>query len=412
MDGVRSRWAPLAGFVLVSSANQMAWLTFAPLATGAAQHYGTSDSTIGLLSEVFPLVYVLGAMPASRALDRSLRGWLCAGALLNLLGTVARLGGTSRSGLPWVLFGQIMVAAAQPLLLNSVVALARRYLKPADRPMGIAIGSAGTFFGFVLALVTGGALGVTRINFLLVMGAAYALLGAVAMVVALARTPRPFEVEGPTAAEVPERGGVWSDTRSLWSDPVMRGLAYFVFVGFGAFVALVTWAQPLLQPAGVSTATVDTLLTVMMLGGVVSSAALPPLVARWGRQLVFLVVAGVATIVACLLLAFLPGVASASVALVLTGLLLLPGMPVVLELGERLSAAGAAAGAGLLWLAGNAGGIVVAGLLSAVQGTPWLAFSVLAMVIALAVPVAMGLRGRLNAPLGLPAVDRSRAGTE
>src|SRR5579862_7021578 len=221
MERVRSRWAPLAGFVLVSSANQMAWLTFAPLATGAAHHYGTSDSTIGLLSEVFPLVYVLGAIPASRALDRSLRGWLCAGALLNLLGAVARLGGTSRSGLPWVLCGQLLVAAAQPLLLNSVVALARRYLRPSDRPIGIAIGSAGTFLGFVLALVTGGALGVTRINFLLVMGAAYALLGAVAVVLTLARTPETFVDED--AARDRARLG----TRALWADPVMRGLAYF-----------------------------------------------------------------------------------------------------------------------------------------------------------------------------------------
>lgn len=392
MEGVRSRWAPLAGFVLVSSANQMAWLTFAPLASGAAQHYGTSDSTIALLSEVFPLVYVLGAIPASRALDRSLRGWLCAGALLNALGALARLGGTNRSGLPWVLLGQVMVALAQPLLLNSVVALARRYLAPADRPVGIAVGSAGTFLGFVLALVTGSALGVGRLNVLLVIGALYALVGAVAIVLALARVPGAF------AGDAPPGGRGWAEARALWADPVMRGLAYFVFVGFGAFVGLVTWVQPLLQPSGVSTSTVDALLIAMMLGGVASSATLPPVVARRGRQLAFLVVAGVSAIVACLMLAFVPGVASATVALVLTGLLLLPGMPVVLELVERLSAAGAAAGAGLLWLAGNAGGIVVAALVDGVQHTPWLAFCVLAMVVALGIPVAVNLRGRLPGP--------------
>jgi hypothetical protein len=82
---------------------------------------------------------------------------------------------------------------------------------------------------------------------------------------------------------------------------------------------------------------------------------------------------------------------------VLTGLLLLPGMPVMLEVAERSSVAGAAAGAGFLWLAGQAGGIVVAGLVDAVQGTPWLAFTVLAVVILLAVPTAVRLRGRLAA---------------
>jgi predicted MFS family arabinose efflux permease len=396
MDGARSRWAPLAGFALISSANQMAWLTFAPLATGAAQRFGTSGSTIGFLSEVFPLVYVIGAVPASKVLNRSLRKWLCAGALMTALGALVRIGGTSPSGLAWVLVGQLMVAAAQPLLLNSVVALARRYLRPADRPAGIAIGSAGTFLGFVLALSTGDLLGIGRLNLLLVIGAAYAAVGAIATVVALARSPI---APAHTRAEPP---AAWDEIRRLWSDPVLRGLAYFVFVGFGAFVALVTWAQPLLLASGVSATTTDTLLTLMMLGGVATSAALPPLVARRGRQLRFLVVAGASAIAACLLLAFAPSTASAAVALVLTGAMLLPGMPVVLQLGERMAAAGAAAGAALLWLAGNAGGIVVAALIDLVQGRPWLAFTVLAMVIALAIPTAPSLQGHLSQRLRAP----------
>jgi predicted MFS family arabinose efflux permease len=387
----RSRWAPLTGFVLVSSANQMAWLTFSPVATGAAQHYRVSTSTIGVLSEVFPLIYVLGAMPAARALDRSLRGWLAVGAVLSAAGTVVRLAGTGRAGFAWVLGGQVLVAAAQPFLLNAVVALARRYLGPEDRPTGIAIGSAGTFLGFVLAFVTGGVLGANHLAGLLVIGAVYAGLAAAAMVLALARTPCVF------GDEVDARPAGLAEVRRLWADPVMRRLVYLVFVGFGVFVALVTWVQPLLQPAGVSTSTTDLLLTVMVLAGVASSAVLPPVVARHGRQLAALVVGGVATVVGCLVLAVAPGVPGAAVALVLTGLLLLPGMPVMLEVAERSSVAGAAAGAGFLWLAGQAGGIVVAGLVDAVQGTPWLAFTVLAVVILLAVPTAVRLRGRLAA---------------
>jgi hypothetical protein len=91
-----------------------------------------------------------------------------------------------------------------------------------------------------------------------------------------------------------------------------------------------------------------------------------------------------------------PGLGTAAVGLVITGLLLLPGMPVMLEVAERFSGAGAAAGAGFLWLAGQAGGIVVAAVTGAVEGTPWLAFTVMALVIVLAVPAALGLRGRLT----------------
>ncbi len=371
----------------------MAWLAFAPVTTGTAAHFRVSTSTIGLLSEIFPLLYVILAMPAGRAVDRSLRNWLGTGAVLSAAGTVLRLAGTTRSGFAWVLAGQVVVAAAQPLLLNSVTALARRYLAPADRPVGIAICSAGTFLGFVLAFVTGAAIGAARVNDLLVLGAVYAVAGGALLVVALARTPCPFGGERTSSL-----AGL-AELRQLWADPVMRGLVYFVFVGFGVFVSLTTWVQPLLQPAGVSTTTADTLLTAMVVAGVASSAVVPPAIAHRGLQLPALVAGGAATIVGCVLLAAAPGVVGGTIGLCLVGLFLLPGLPVMLEVAERRSGDSAAAAAGLIWLAGQGGGIVVAVACGAVEGTPWLAFSLLAVVVVSAVPAATHLRGRLSTAL-------------
>jgi predicted MFS family arabinose efflux permease len=382
----------------------MAWLAFAPVTTGVAAHFRVPDWTIGLLSEIFPLLYVLLALPAGRAVDRSLRNWLGTGAVLSAAGTVLRLGGTSRSGFAWVLAGQILVAAAQPLLLSAVTALARRYLRPEDRPVGIAIGSAGTFLGFVLAFVTAGTFGAGRVNLLLSVGAAYAVVGAAGLLLALAKAPCPFGGEAPA----PSAG--LAQLRQLWGDPTMRGLLYCVFVGFGVFVSLTTWVQPLLQPAGVTATTADRLLTVMVLAGVATSALLPPTVARNGLQLPALVIGGVATMAGCLLLAVAPGVAGAAVALCLVGLFLLPGLPIMLEVVERRHGERAAASAGLLWLAGQAGGIVVTVLSGALVGTPWLAFSALAVVIVLTAPVASRLRGRLSSPM-VAAVARGTTGT-
>jgi predicted MFS family arabinose efflux permease len=372
----------------------MAWLVFAPVTTGAAAHYGVSDSQVGLLSEVFPLMYVLLALPAARAVGRSLSKWLGAGAILSAFGTLVRLGGLARSGFWWVLLGQVLVAAAQPLLLNAVTALARRYLGPADRPAGIAIGSAGTFLGFVLAFVTAAIFGARNASTLLGLGAGYACVGAVALVGALVLTPCPYR------AEPSQRSAQWAQLRGLWGDPVMRGLVGFVFVGFGVFVSLTTWAQPLLQPAGVDARQSDTLLTVMVLGGVASSAVLPPVVARRGWQLPALVVAGVGTVVACIVLAGVPNLLGAALGLSLVGVVLLPGLPVMLEVAERRCGEGAAAGAGLLWLAGQAGGIVVAVLCGLVQSTPTASFALLAGVILLVSPTARRLRGQLSSPVG------------
>ena len=39
-------------------------VTFAPVTTEAAQHYGVSEDAIGWLAQIFPLLYVVLAIPA------------------------------------------------------------------------------------------------------------------------------------------------------------------------------------------------------------------------------------------------------------------------------------------------------------------------------------------------------------
>jgi hypothetical protein len=49
-----NRWAGVAAYCAVSSANQMLWLTFAPITTVAARHYGVAVSSMGWMANVFP----------------------------------------------------------------------------------------------------------------------------------------------------------------------------------------------------------------------------------------------------------------------------------------------------------------------------------------------------------------------
>jgi hypothetical protein len=60
----RNDWTVVAAYCAVSSANQMLWLTFAPVTTVAARHYGVAVSSMGWMANVFPLIYVILALPA------------------------------------------------------------------------------------------------------------------------------------------------------------------------------------------------------------------------------------------------------------------------------------------------------------------------------------------------------------
>jgi len=382
---VRARWGAVAAYAAVAAANQLLWLTFAPITTAAAEHYGVSEGAVGWLSQVFPLLYVVLAVPAGIALDRAFRPALLAGAWLTAAGGAVRL---THDTFAAALAGQVLVAVGQPLILNAVTKVAVTSLPPRRRPLGISLGSAGIFAGTALALPLGPALGdAESLAPLLWVDAVL----AVAAAVGLTLTGR-----GGSAPRVAPAAG---DLRAVWADRLVRRLVAIAFLGFGIFVALTTWLQALLEPAGVSDTTAGWMLAAMVVSGVAGSAVLPPVVARRGATFAFLRIAALAAGGGCVVLALAPG--AAWVVVVPMGFVLLASLPVILEATERRAGAASGSAAALVWLAGNAGGIVVAVLVQAAEHTPQAAFGLLALAAALVLPLTReeaGAAGRSPRP--------------
>src|SRR5579871_2285169 len=181
-SGATGRWAPVAAYSALAASTQLLWLTYAPLTTASAHHYHTSETAIGWLAEIFPLLYLVLALPAGRLLDRSLHRWLGAGAVLTALGGVVRVFGAR---FEWALLGQVLVAIGQPFVLNAVTKVAAEHLPISRRPHGIAAGSAGIFGGMLLALVSGTVFGGAHLGALLVVQAVFAVLAALATLATL-----------------------------------------------------------------------------------------------------------------------------------------------------------------------------------------------------------------------------------
>ena len=102
----------MVAFAAVVACTQMLWLTFAPIDTDVARDFGVSKNAIGWLAQVFPLLYVVLALPAGLALDRWFRGTLAGGAALTAFGSLVRLVSATFA---WALAGQLLIAVAQPL---------------------------------------------------------------------------------------------------------------------------------------------------------------------------------------------------------------------------------------------------------------------------------------------------------
>jgi len=372
-----SGWPTIVAFASVCAGTQLLWLTYAPVDTATAHYYGVSTSAVGWLAEIFPLLYVVLAIPAGRLLDTHFRPGLPAGGALMAAGGVLRLGGQTFA---WAMAGQLAVAVAQPIVLSAIGKVSADYLPADRRAAGIAVASAGSFAGMLLALILGPTVGAHgQIERLLVVQAVLGVLAAAALALTLHRPGNP-EVESP----VTEGGSV----RALWALPAMRTLCGLAFVGFGVFVAIATWLQTLLHPAGISEQSAGVLLLGMVVAGIAGCALLPPLVARRGAERTFMRAAVLASALGSAALAAFTVVGARAGVIVLMGFLMLPALPVILTAAERLSGRAEGTAGALIWMAGNLGGLVVALIVQVLVDEPAAAFLAMAAVSLLGVPLA------------------------
>lgn len=361
----------MAVFAAVGGVTQLLWLTYAPVTSDSAARYHVSENAIGWLANVFPLWYVLLALPAGLALDRWMRPTVLAGAVFAAAGALMRI---SSHDYVVALAGQTLVAIAQPLVLTAITPMAARYLPADDRPKGIAVASASTFAGMIVAFVLSTT---TSLSHVLVVDAVVAVATVVVLGIALRLTP-PFAPEAPSGGR--------ADFVRAWRNPVVRRMCLLVPIPFGAFTALTTWAQPLLKPAGVTQDDAGILLLVNVAAGVIGCAILPVWAASRQRQRPVMLAGILVAAVCCALLAFVPSMGVGLVCFVAIGALLLPALPIVLELSEAAAGSAAGAAAGLVWCAGQLGALVI----TAVDGTlldhPMSAFLLLGVVTLAAIP--------------------------
>jgi predicted MFS family arabinose efflux permease len=378
-----NRWAILAGYGLLAACTQLLWLSFAPITTEAHRAMGVSEGAIGDLAGIFPLMYVVLALPAGRWLDTSFERALTLGAVLTAAGGLVRLGGPTSYA--WAFAGQLVIAAGQPLVLNSITKVAARYFPEAQRTAAISIGSVALFAGILAAVLSAGPLfdsGGLRLV-LWVQAACAAVAGV--WVIAAVRTPAAFQGDQPVAVSL----------RWLRRDLFMWLLAGLLFVGMGIFNAVATWLESILGHFGHGGASGD-LIAAMTVAGIVGAAVLPEAVAKRDRRRAMLQTAILVTAVAFLAIAGLHAVAFTGAVLFVAGFLLLASLPVVLDWSElHAGPERAGAAAGFLLLAGNLGGVVLVLIVQAVIGNPYLSLGALSLAALAGVALTARLPARI-----------------
>ena len=377
-----ARWAVLAAYALLAACTQLLWLTFAAVDTRSAGAMKVDLGTVGDLAAIFPFVYVVLALPTGRWLDARFAQALGAGALLTGVGAVVRI--VSPASFGWQLAGQLVIAAGQPLVLNSITKVAARHFAPAERATAISVGTAALFVGILAAVLMAGPLfDAGGLPLLLDVQAAAAVLATVLVLIAL-RTPPAF----------PDDPSVSVSLRWLTGDRFMWVLAALVFIGMGTYNAVATWLQPILAHFGEGGAA-GNLIAVMTFAGIMGAAVLPTPISARNRRREMLLAALVVSAVSFVAIAFSHNIVWIGAWLFAEGFLLLASLPVVLDWSdvhagpERQGAA-----VGFLMMAGNLGGLLLVLLVQALIGNPYLALGALAVVAVAGLPVVFRLPTR------------------
>ncbi len=282
-----SRWLMLIVYMLMVAANQLLWITFAPITGDAIKYYGVSDLQIGILSMCFMIVYIFVSIPASWVIDKfGIRTGVGIGAVFTgAFGLIRAFAGTDYNLL---LLAQIGIAIGQPFILNAITKLAARWFPMEERATAAGLGTLAMYIGILagMTLTPYLTIGSGISGMLYIYGIISISITTIFLVLIRERPPTP-----PCRLDQEERSLVFDGFRQTMRTKDFIWLMVIFFIGLGVFNSVTTWIEDILRPRGFSATQAGITGGVMIIGGIVGAMIIPFLSDRYKRRTPFILIA-------------------------------------------------------------------------------------------------------------------------
>jgi sugar phosphate permease len=319
------------------------------------QYYGVSELGIGLLSLSFMIVYILVSFPASWVIDTyGIRIGVGIGAALT--GIFGLMRGLVASDYKLVLVAQIVIAIGQPFILNAVTTVAARWFPREERATATGLGSLAIYLGILGGLVLTPHIAIRSGMPGLLVSYGIVSLTAMSIFFLLIR-------ERPPSPPCPPD----QESRSLALDGLTKmihqhdfiALMIIFFVGLGAFNAITTWIEEVLNPRGFSITQAGNAGGAMIFGGILGALVIPLLSDRYRRRVPFLMIAVLGATVGLIGVTYAGTYPVLLVASFVFGFFLLSAGPIGFQYGAEITyPAPEGTSNGLLLLMGQISGII------------------------------------------------------
>jgi MFS family permease len=351
----RYRWVVLLAFMGIIAVNQLLWITFAPITSNAVGYYQVSELSIGLLSLSFLVVYIFVSFPASWVIDTyGIRVGVGIGAALT--GIFGLVRGLVASDYNLVLVAQIVIAIGQPFILNAVTTVAARWFPEGERATATGLGSLAIYLGILAGLALTPYLALRLgIPGLLI---SYGVLSLIAMLIFFL-----FAREGPPtppySTDQEDRSLSLTGLSKIIRQRDFALLLIIFFVGLGAFNAITTWIEEVLNPRGFSITQAGNAGGAMIFGGILGALVIPLLSDHYRRRVPFLILAVLGATIGLIGVTFAGGYSLLLGSSFFFGFFLLSAGPIGFQYGAEItSPVPEGTSNGLLLLMGQISGII------------------------------------------------------
>jgi len=316
---------PLIGFSLLILASQIVWVTFAPVASSVAVELGVSKWHIGLLATLFPIIYVVLAVPSGRMLDTRFRQAIILGSILIGFSGIARL--ASPYDYDWIFVCQLLGAIGQPFVVNGIAPFASRYFGEDKRPMAVGLSSASMYLGIIMGMALGEPLysrgGLWLLQLIPAMISGIAVLWVVVTTIAYPPVENVETLSGHLLTTFSALKGLAS-RRDLWLLSVLLGM------GLGVFDILVSWLEPVLSTVGIGGIAGDA-LAVMITSGIAGASVMPSIASKLNARTTMLRLIGLSVIIVYIVLSVTWEPTLILAVFAVHGFLLLSGFPLIID---------------------------------------------------------------------------------
>lgn len=278
------RWVVLGVFMLINVSIQILWICFAPITGPAANYYGVTDLSIGLLAMSFMFVYVPISLPISWLIDK----WgyyksVSLGAIL--MGIFALLRGILGNDFPWVCVFTLGLAITQPFLMNAVSTVAAKWFPLEERATASGLAVVANFLGIAIGEVVTPQLYLQYdIPTMLMIYGVVACITAVIFVIFTREAP-------PTPPCLPgeeSRAFMLDGLKDMLKMKDIWVLLGLFLVGMGVFNGISTWIEDIVRSRGFTIIDAGNLGGALLLGGIVGAAVVPMISDKMHKRKIFL----------------------------------------------------------------------------------------------------------------------------